>query len=410
MVNDLKRGWQLVKFGTVIAESQPGFASGQRDPNGVIQLRMNNVDTRGHLLWNEFIRVPADQATIEKYRLKPDDIVFNNTNSAELVGKSALFNNHKETVVYSNHFTRLRVKPQIADANFVTHWLISQWQAKTFEKICNRWIGQSAVKTDRLFVLEIPLPPLDEQRRIAGHLNEQLAAVESARKAAEEQLHVAWQLPSAYLMGVFESEQAKNWNSDKLGNVSEIVGGVQKTPDRVPTNFHKPYLTVRNVQQGYLDLSQVERFEVTPSEFERCRLRSGDILIVEGNGSIDQIGRNALFELGGDDWIHQNHIIRVRLPKDKFNPKFVSSFLNSPLGRLQMVDKAKTTSGLYTLSSGKVASLEIPSPTLDMQQKLVQDLDAKLVNVYNIQASLESQLAEINRLPASLLRDAFMGS
>src|SRR3972149_8466142 len=111
----LPKDWQSVKFSDVIAESQPGFASGKRDPEGVIQLRMNNLDTRGNILWDEFIRVPAEQIAIKKYALKPSDIVFNNTNSTELVGKSALFNGHVETIVYSNHFTRLRVKPDIAD-------------------------------------------------------------------------------------------------------------------------------------------------------------------------------------------------------------------------------------------------------------------------------------------------------
>ncbi|MBU2610362.1 MAG: restriction endonuclease subunit S [Chloroflexota bacterium] len=199
----MPEGWQWVKFGDVIAESQPGFASGQRDPKGVIQLRMNNVDTRGNLVWEEFLRVPAEDAAIERYSLKPGDIVFNNTNSTELVGKSALFLVRDEPIVYSNHFTRLRVKPDLADPGFVTFWLISQWQAKTFSNICNRWIGQSAVKTDKLFALEIPLPPLDEQRRIAKWLNEQMAAVESARKAAEEQLAEINRLPASLLREAF---------------------------------------------------------------------------------------------------------------------------------------------------------------------------------------------------------------
>jgi len=199
----LPEGWRWVKLGDVIAESQPGFASGQRDPKGVIQLRMNNVDTRGNLLWDEFIRVPANDAIIEKYRLEVGDVVFNNTNSTELVGKSALFTGHDEPVTYSNHFTRLRTNPDIADPGFITFWLISQWQAKTFEKICNRWIGQSAVKTDKLFTLEIPLPPLDEQRRIAARLKEQMVAVEAARKAAEEQLAEINHLPASLLREAF---------------------------------------------------------------------------------------------------------------------------------------------------------------------------------------------------------------
>jgi restriction endonuclease S subunit len=84
---------------------------------------------------------------------------------------------------------------------------------------------------DNLFALEIPLPPLEEQQRIASRLNEQLAAVESARKVAEEQLEVAYQLPSAYLRDIFISEEAKQWKLEKLGNLStQITDGPHITP------------------------------------------------------------------------------------------------------------------------------------------------------------------------------------
>ncbi len=205
-INLHKEGWRWVKFGELIAEAQSGFASGQRDPNGVIQLRMNNVDTRGNILWDEFIRVPTNQAAITKFSLKSGDIVFNNTNSAELMGKTALFKEHNEPVTFSNHFTRLRVKPELADSSFVTFWLISQWQAKTFENICNRWIGQSAVKTEKLFSLEIPIPPIDEQKHIATRLEEKMLHISQARQAAEEQLAEINELPSALLRQAFAGE------------------------------------------------------------------------------------------------------------------------------------------------------------------------------------------------------------
>jgi len=126
----LPPGWRWVRMGEVITEALPGFAIGERDPQGVIQLRMNNVDTRGRLIWNEFIRVPADEETVAKYRLLPGDVMFNNTNSTELVGKSAIFTGHAEQIVYSNHFTRLRTRNEQLDPGFLAAWLLHQWQRK----------------------------------------------------------------------------------------------------------------------------------------------------------------------------------------------------------------------------------------------------------------------------------------
>jgi type I restriction enzyme S subunit len=167
---------------------------------------MNNVGTRGNLAWDEFIRVPVDEGNTKKYRLRPGDVVFNNTNSVELVGKSALFQGYPEPVVYSNHFTRLRVRPDQLHPAYLGAYLVQQWQLGTFAKLCNRWIGQSAVKNDKLLGLEIPLPPLAEQKRIAAILNEQMAAVERARAAAEAQLGAIRRLPAALLRRAFSGE------------------------------------------------------------------------------------------------------------------------------------------------------------------------------------------------------------
>jgi type I restriction enzyme S subunit len=405
----LPDGWRHVKLRDVILEAQGGFASGERDANGVIQLRMNNVTTSGQFEWSSFLRVPASPETIQIYRLENGDVLFNNTNSTELVGKSALFEGYSEPVVFSNHFTRLRADLNFLEPSYLATWLQHQWQRHTFAEICNRWIGQSAVQRDKLLALEITLPQLSEQKRIAAILKEQMAAVERARAAAEAQLKAAKDLPAAYLRAVFDSQEAQQWTKEKLVNVSLISGGIQKTPDRKPKIFHRPYLTVRNVQRGYLDLSALERFEITESELDRLRLMQGDILIVEGNGSLDHIGRNALFRGEVPECIHQNHIIRVRLDEQRFIPEFVSRFLNSDAGKAQMIQKAMTTSGLYTLSAGKVAALEIPMPSLTRQREIVETLNEKIPTAENTCKVITSQLETISSLPAALLRQAFTG-
>jgi restriction endonuclease S subunit len=224
--SQLPLGWCYSRLQDVIMEAQPGFACGARSPSGVIQLRMNNVDTRGNFVWDEFIRVPIEVTDLDKYRLEPGDILFNNTNSTELVGKSALFQGHSEPVVYSNHFTRIRVNTECAFPVYIVAWLIWQHQLGTFGNLCNRWIGQSAVKNEILFSLEIPLPPtLVDQERIARILTEQMAAVEKARAAAAARLDAAKALPMAYLRQIFEIQEARNWQWVLLGDICDTGRG-----------------------------------------------------------------------------------------------------------------------------------------------------------------------------------------
>jgi type I restriction enzyme S subunit len=254
----------------------------------------------------------------------------------------------------------------------------------------------------------IPIPPMPEQEQITVRLTKQLAVVESACAAAQARLMAAEALPAAYLREVFEGPEAAGWETAPIHDLAEVCGGIQKQPNRSPNSFHRPYLTVRNVQRGSLDLSRVERFEITQSELDRLRLQNGDILIVEGNGSPDQIGRNAVFDLDGEEWIHQNHVIRVRLG-ERADYRFVSRYLNSVAGRAKMLERAQSTSGLYSLGVEKIKTLEVPLPSVADQRRIGADLAARLAEAQQLIAILHEELATIEALPTALLRDAFNG-
>ena len=148
----------------------------------------------------------------------------------ELVGKTALFEHFDEAVVFSNHFTRIRSRADALVPEFLAFWLHSKWESGHFARICDRWIGQSAVRRDKLMALPLPLPPVDEQRRIAGRLREQLSILAEARVALEAQLEAADALPAANLRNVFESEEAKQWPLRQLQDVSEITGRCHVRP------------------------------------------------------------------------------------------------------------------------------------------------------------------------------------
>jgi type I restriction enzyme S subunit len=162
---------KIVPLGDLVTDVKPGFAVGERDPSGVVQVRMNNVDTAGNLDLENVIRVPATDRQIADCSLTVGDVLFNNTNSTELVGKSAVFRGHTEPVTFSNHFTRLRVDPKKLDPFYLGRWLTRQQQCRVFEGLCTRWVGQSAVRTEKLLALSIPLPSLPEQKRIAEILD-----------------------------------------------------------------------------------------------------------------------------------------------------------------------------------------------------------------------------------------------
>ncbi len=150
-------------------------------------------------------------------------------------------------------------------------------------------------------------------------------------------------------------------------------------------------------------------FEVTSAELGRRRLQPGDVLIIEGNGSVSQIGRAALFTGTVEPCVHQNHVIRVRPSTDLVEPDFLNLFLNSPAGRRAVQAQARTSSGLQSLSVGRIRQILVPVPGLDEQRKvatetrLLQRQDARVAEFARRATNIANAV-----MPAAL-NDAFAG-
>lgn len=194
-----------------------------------------------------------------------------------------------------------------------------------------------------------------------------------------------------------EFQLPKGWEWARVDALADVQGGLQKTPMRRPVKNHFPYLRVANVQRDALDLREIERFELTDDELARWRLRDGDILIIEGNGSENEIGRCAVWNGAIDPCVYQNHLIRVRCPEGGC-VEFVRLFLNSPSGRAEMKRLAITTSGLFNLSVGKIRNFVVPVPPLSEQHRIV----ARVAQLRRLCADLRERLAASQAVQARL--------
>jgi type I restriction enzyme S subunit len=173
-------------------------------------------------------------------------------------------------------------------------------------------------------------------------------------------------------------------------------------PDRAP------YLRVANVQAGSLDLSEMKEIGVTAEDRQRASLRSGDLLVVEGNGSIDQIGRCALWDAEIADCVHQNHIIKVRFA-DKHLPRWCLKWLLSPHGRQKIEQVAASTSGLHTLSISKVEALPVPIPPAAEAIEILRRVSDALAAAADVVAVFDTEAADAAGLKQSILKAAFEG-
>ncbi|WP_052696245.1 restriction endonuclease subunit S [Palaeococcus ferrophilus] len=167
-----KRGWEWVRLGEVAKDMKPGFARNKKhiSEDGVPHLRPNNIDV-GHLNLEKVVKVKLDEKiNIKDYYLQKGDVLFNNTNSFELVGRAALVTEELPWG-YSNHITRIRVKEEVILPEWLTVSINYLWMQGYFRSVCTRWVGQAGVNMDTLKKTPIPLPPLEEQKRIVAYLD-----------------------------------------------------------------------------------------------------------------------------------------------------------------------------------------------------------------------------------------------
>ena len=200
----------------------------------------------------------------------------------------------------------------------------------------------------------------------------------------------------------------EGWVWVSVGQVGSILGGLTKNAKRRTLPLKMPYLRVANVYANKLKLEDVATIGIRESELNRVLLEENDLLVVEGNGSIEQIGRVALWNGSISPCVHQNHLIKVRfLEKDIAD--FVLYWLLSPNGRRAIQQVASSTSGLHTLSLSKVSALPLPLPPLAEQKRIVAEVERRLSVVTATEQAITTNLARAERLRQSILGRAFTG-
>jgi type I restriction enzyme S subunit len=380
-----------------------GLASGERDPEGTLQIRMNNVGTDGSLDLIDVIRIPVSSDQISRYCLQAGDVLFNNTNSTELVGKSTLFPGHDEPVLFSNHFTRLRTNRDRLHPSYLARWLTGQQQSQVFAHLCNRWVNQSAVRKEALLGLGIPLPPLSEQKRIAAILDQADAIRRKRRQAGA----TTAELPTAIFLGMFgdPAGNPKGWPVVPMGQLfaSSPNYGTMQQPSNHPGGWLD--LRVANIQVGVLDLSDRKYVELEPSMIPRHEVRDGDLLLARAIGSREHLGKCFIAHPGKDRWAFDSHLMRIRLDRARATPEFIQAFLASPGGRYEFLKHTRRSAVQFNVNTKEMAQVEVPLAPIALQQRFV----SALAEVSGMQVHLSTGLAEADDLFASLAHQAFRG-
>ena len=158
-------GWDVRPLGEALRACDYGSSTKASETGeGLPLIRMANVDIQGHLDTGDLKYVELSEADNTKYGVEAGDIIFNRTNSKELVGKTGLWDGRFPAVLAS-YFIRLRVKTDIVAPVFVWAYFNTPAMKKKLYATARGAIGQANINAKELSAFALPLPPLEKQRQ-----------------------------------------------------------------------------------------------------------------------------------------------------------------------------------------------------------------------------------------------------
>ena len=283
---DLPTSWEVFKLGDVITDIRPGFSSApQSDKSrGIPHLRPMNITLHGTISLDQLKYVETDSTL----RAEAGDILFNNTNSLEQVGKSAVLDQEGEWA-YSNHLTRLRM-PDGLIAEFVALQLLLLLRTYYFRLHARRYVNQVSIGVRQLKAVPLIVAPIEEQRDLVDYVEPRYDLIDDVESTMNR---------AKVLLGVYELETIKSaatgtlttgggdqlstsWQLTTIANAGEIQIGKARSPRSHSGSNMRPYLRVANVQENRIDTTDIYEMNFSPAEFEKYKLISGDVLLNEG--------------------------------------------------------------------------------------------------------------------------------
>lgn len=203
--------WLLATIGDLSQKVQPGFPSGNhnKDGEGILHLRPMNVDRLGQIDLSETKHVSRLEGT---QRLADGDVLFNNTNSPALIGKTAVIRGADEWA-YSNHMTRIQPADGV-EPRFIARQLHFLWMTGYFRHRCVNHVNQASVSSKTLgLTVPILVPPRNEQQRISERMDELFSDLDAGVAALERVKANLKRYRASVLKAAVEGRLTESWRA-----------------------------------------------------------------------------------------------------------------------------------------------------------------------------------------------------
>lgn len=241
-------------------------------------------------------------------------------------------------------------------------------------------IRRNRISRDDFADVKLNIPPIAEQGLIA----DALLAVDAARHLSTRCVEVVRRARRTLLDSLLTAGRSTGTGSagqisdDRpslpLEALAQVRSGIAKNSNGTLADaVDVPYLRTANVQDGYIDLSEVKSMLVERADLKDLLLQDGDVLMIEG-GDFDKVGRGAVWNAAVSPCVHQNHVFAVRCGP-RLLPEFLSLLTESSLGKAYFRLCAKQTTNLASINMAQLRAFPVCLPPISVQQATVESLE-----------------------------------
>ena len=355
-------------------------------------LRVANVFD-GYIDFSDINEMPFKQREIETFRLRPGDILLNEGQSVELVGRCAMYADGPEDCCFQNTLIRYRAGPQ-TDANFAIQLFRYCQAIGIFSRIAVKTNSIAHLGVSRFAELELPFPPLSEQRKIADILrtwDEAIEKLEALRAAKRDHLTGLTQK----LLGLGGSFP-DSWKQRPLSAISTRVRRQNDGGDH-------PVMTI-SAKSGFRLQSDKFSRDMAGSSVDRyIVLNEGEFAYNKGNSLTAPYG--CIFPLDRPTalvpFVYFCFALKADLNREFFAHLFAAGVLNHQLSRL--INSGVRNDGLLNLSPEDFFGCKVPVPLADEQSAIASALTTAKKEIGLMETEIEALTHQKRGLMQKLL-------
>ncbi|MBE7464247.1 MAG: restriction endonuclease subunit S [Planctomycetes bacterium] len=394
--------WPTAPLGDVVEETQYGTSlKANEQGEGVPVLRMNNITYSGALDLSDMKHVEMPGEDFDQYSVRRGDLLFNRTNSQELVGKMGVWN-RDEKVAFAGYLIRLRLKPDRADPAFVGAWFNTPEMKSLLRTRAKPSINMSNINATEVLKFPLVLPPLAEQRRIAEVLD-RAEALRAKRRAALAQLDA---LTQSIFLDMFgdPATNPKRWPLVRLGEQATKIGS-GSTPTGGETAYRAKgislirSLNVRDGEFTFKDLAHIG--DEQAAKLAGVIVEANDVLLNITGASVARVCRAPSSVLPAR--VNQ-HVCIIR-PKPTINAVFLEQFLLAEQTKRRLLKIGGAGATREAITKSQIEVFEAICPPIPLQCEFARRVTA----VEALKTAQRASLAELDALFASLQHRAFRG-